>query len=129
MTQRVLASSSSRPRLPGGFVRLSRRCCARSLTLRSGLWISGKKDGIGCYLHKLKCGSETISGDASNAPPEIDRHQDCYHDCNDDGGCAPHAAEHDRSSGREDCSRCDSFGRQALHESRCETFVSITVEV
>src|SRR5215471_8519527 len=129
MTQRVLASSSSRPRLPGGFVRLSRRCCARSLTLRSGLWMSGKEDGIGRYLHKLKCGSETISGDASNAPPEINRHQDCHHGRNDDGGRAAQAAEHDRSSGRENCSRYYRFDRQTVHESRGETFVSMTVEV
>src|SRR5215475_642945 len=128
MTQTFLAISSRRPRLPGGFVRLSRRCCARSFTRRSGLSISGKENCISCYLHKLKCGSKTIPRDASNAPLEINRHQRCHDDAKDDGGAASHSTQHDRSSGCENRSGYDGFGREAFHELRGETFVGGTVE-
>src|SRR5262245_9078643 len=79
------ASSSSRPRLPGGLVRLSRCFCSCGRSARSGRSILGEENGIGCNLHELKRCSETVAGDAAKPPAEIHRCE--KDDCHCDAAC------------------------------------------
>src|SRR5262249_36305255 len=123
------ASSSRRPRLPGGFVRLSRCFCKSGRSSRLGRSMSGKESGIGCYLHKLKGCSKTIAGDASDAAPKVERSENYNRDAQSQGKQSLDSADHNRQGGRYDGCDNDGFCAEPFHEFRSEALMGIAVEI
>src|SRR5436190_262711 len=116
ISPKLRASSSSRPRLPGGFVRLSRCRCSKGRISRLGRWISGKESGIGYDLHKLKGCSKTVAGDPAEPALKIHR---CEYDHQNGTGQregARHSTEQEHACSRYDSSNTKRPGRESLHE-------------
>src|SRR5215831_9771864 len=91
--------------------------------------MSGKENGIGCYLHNLKSRSKAIARDASKTSSKVHGCEDGDRSSDGYGQSTAHSAQEGHCTYRYQCSDYHGFCREALHEFGTQSQSSRMIEV